>query len=239
MIVACVLRRRRLLSGLVPRSRPPDHGRGSIPRSRRSHRPRTSAAARREKIGRSRRRRIDVRSVMVSQLSETSSSDRRLVDPASCRLGARTIPSVQRCSAGLLPHYDPPLCGEFARGHAAAGLSLMGLVNEGSSCGRPAHDHWMISPSSGQHKRHYSPIMIAPFIGITSSRRRPEKLWGPFAPDTQPKWLLLQEAPSCWKISLTSSSHGAPFVDHWHARVRAATIITAPQNRSRWCHSRA
>jgi hypothetical protein len=105
------------------------------------------------------------RSIMVSQLSETSSSDRRLVDPASCRLGARTIPSVQRCSAGLLPHYDPPLCGEFARGHAAAGLSLMGLVNEGSSCGRPAHDHWMISPSSGQHKRHYSPIMIAPCSG--------------------------------------------------------------------------
>jgi hypothetical protein len=117
------------------------------------------------------------RSVMVSQLSETSSSDRRLVDPASCRLGARTIPSVQRCSAGLLPHYDPPLCGEFARGHAAAGLSLMGLVNEGSSCGRPAHDHWMISPSSGQHKRHYSPIMIAPFIGSLHRDGVPEKLF--------------------------------------------------------------
>src|SRR5215475_6840053 len=38
-----------------------------------------------------------------------------------------------------------------ARGHAAAGLSLMGLGNEGAICGRPAHDHWMNSPSSGQH----------------------------------------------------------------------------------------
>src|SRR5215471_6151169 len=38
-----------------------------------------------------------------------------------------------------------------ARGHAAAGSSLMGLGNEGAICGRPAHDHSMNSPSSGQY----------------------------------------------------------------------------------------
>jgi hypothetical protein len=53
------------------------------------------------------------RSIMVSQLSETSSSDRGLVDPASCRLGARRIPSVERSSAGLLPHYEPSFCVEL------------------------------------------------------------------------------------------------------------------------------
>jgi hypothetical protein len=46
MIISCVLRRRRLLSGPVPRSRPPGHGRGSIPGSRRSHRPRAGSADR-------------------------------------------------------------------------------------------------------------------------------------------------------------------------------------------------
>ena len=44
-----------------------------------------------------------------------------------------------------------------ARGHAAAGSSLMGI------CGRPAHDHWMNSPSSGQHTATISPVMIARF----------------------------------------------------------------------------
>src|ERR1700730_3453950 len=30
--------------------------------------------------------------------------------------------------------------------------------------GRPADDHWMNSPSSGQHTAHYSPVIIAPFV---------------------------------------------------------------------------
>jgi hypothetical protein len=66
-----------------------------------------------------------------------------------------------------------------ARGHAAAGLSLMGLVNEGSSCGRPAHDHWMTSPSSGQHTRHYSPVIIAPFIESLHRDGVRKKFWLP------------------------------------------------------------
>jgi hypothetical protein len=39
-----------------------------------------------------------------------------------------------------------------ARGHTAAGSSLMGLGNEGAICGRPAHDHWMtrLAPDSIQ-----------------------------------------------------------------------------------------
>src|ERR1700730_4149631 len=42
-----------------------------------------------------------------------------------------------------------------ARGHAdseqASGIIIDGLGQEGAICGRPAHDHWMNSPSSGQH----------------------------------------------------------------------------------------
>jgi Hydantoinase B/oxoprolinase len=40
--------------------------------------------------------------------------------------------------------------------------------------GRPAHDHWMNSPSSGQHTAHYSPVMIAP-LSILHRAGRPEK----------------------------------------------------------------
>jgi hypothetical protein len=42
-----------------------------------------------------------------------------------------------------------------ARGNAgseqASGTIIDGLGQEGAICGRPAHDHWMNSPSSGQH----------------------------------------------------------------------------------------
>ena len=31
---------------------------------------------------------------------------------------------------------------------------------------RPAHDHWTISASFGQHTSHYWPVMIAPFLDI-------------------------------------------------------------------------
>jgi hypothetical protein len=43
--------------------------------------------------------------------------------------------------------------------------------------GRPADDHWMNSPSSGQHTAHYSPVIIATFVDqfITLAR------WGPCA----------------------------------------------------------
>jgi hypothetical protein len=41
--------------------------------------------------------------------------------------------------------------------------------------GRPAHDHWMNSPSSGQHTAHYSPVIIATFVDqfIALARWRP------------------------------------------------------------------
>jgi hypothetical protein len=41
--------------------------------------------------------------------------------------------------------------------------------------GRPAHDHWMNSPSSGQHTAHYSPVIIAAFVDqfIALARWRP------------------------------------------------------------------
>jgi hypothetical protein len=45
-----------------------------------------------KKFGQSRRRRIDVSIDNGVEFSETSSSDRRLIEPASCRMGARTIP---------------------------------------------------------------------------------------------------------------------------------------------------
>jgi hypothetical protein len=46
---------------------------------------------------------------------------------------------------------------------------------EGAICGRPAHDHWTISASSGQHTSHYLPVMIAPFLDQfieTASRKK-------------------------------------------------------------------
>jgi hypothetical protein len=46
----------------------------------------------------------------------------------------------------------------------AVRLSLMSLRMRGAICDRPAHDHWTISASSGQHTAHYLPAMIAPFL---------------------------------------------------------------------------
>ena len=61
------------------------------------------------------------------------------------------IQSVPPSGAELLRPVRTQFLPGVARGHAAAGSSLMGLGNEGAICGRPAHDHWMNSPSSGQH----------------------------------------------------------------------------------------
>jgi hypothetical protein len=40
-------------------------------------------------------------------------------------------------------------CSETAQ--AASGMEAAHLGQEGAICGRPAHDYWMNSPSSGQH----------------------------------------------------------------------------------------
>ena len=76
--------------------------------------------------------------------SATSPTDRGLVDPVSCRLGMRndSVP-YHHLVPGLLRPVRTQFLPGVARGHAAAGSSLMGLGNEGAICGRPAHDHWM------------------------------------------------------------------------------------------------
>src|ERR1700730_17581571 len=50
-----------------------------------------------------------------------------------------------------------------------------GWAGGGYLRGRPAHDHWMNSPSSGQHTAHYSPVIIATFVDqfIALARWRP------------------------------------------------------------------
>src|SRR6516162_3976966 len=58
-----------------------------------------------------------------------------------------TLSSGRRCAFFL--KLGEPKGWRVARGRAAAG-SLMGLGNERPLCGRPAHDHWTNSPSSGQ-----------------------------------------------------------------------------------------
>jgi hypothetical protein len=87
---------------------------------------------------------------IVACMLSGASRDRPVV------VGWSTLRRADWVHEGARPYSDPvPGCyltrTQFlwgvARGHAAAGLSLMGLVNEGSSCGRPAHDHWMISRS--------------------------------------------------------------------------------------------
>jgi hypothetical protein len=65
-------------------------------------------------------------------------------------VGWSTLGRADWAHEGSRPYSDQvPGCylirTQFLRGvagdHATAGLSLMGSVNEGSSCGRPAHDH--------------------------------------------------------------------------------------------------
>ena len=66
---------------------------------------------------------------------------------------------------GSRPYSDPvPGCYLATNPVSGEVCPRMGLVNKGSNCGRPAHDHWMNSPSSGQHTAHYSPVIIAPFV---------------------------------------------------------------------------
>src|ERR1700736_1446177 len=72
-------------------------------------------------------------------------------------------PRAARCYA-----LRPSLSGSCPRpcdSEQASGMIIDGAGQEGGYLrGRPAHDHWMNSPSSGQHTAHYSPVIIATFV---------------------------------------------------------------------------
>src|SRR6266576_5245086 len=81
--------------------------------------------------------------------------------PELAQLRPQIVPWSTLCRADWVRN-DPVLTTRgwllspgAARGHAAAsehqGVSFDGPGQGGAICGRPAHDHWMNSPSSGQH----------------------------------------------------------------------------------------
>src|ERR1700731_3518221 len=80
----------------------------------------------------------------------------------------------------------PTPCGS----EQASGIIIDGPGAEGRLFGgRPADDHWMNSPSSGQHTAHYSPVIIAPFVAWGRRGSLPLFFWsgGREAALVQPK----------------------------------------------------
>ena len=95
-----------------------------------------------------------------TELHPTSPSDRAVVDPMSCRFWVRNS-GAARCYA-LRPSFSgscPRPCGS----ERASEIIVDKPGQEPTIVGRPAHDHWTISPSSGQHTSHYLPVMIVLF----------------------------------------------------------------------------
>jgi hypothetical protein len=107
----------------------------------------------------------------------TSPTDHAMVDPGSYRFWVRNDSVLTTTCGSLLRSTTqfvwscPRPCGS----EQASGMIIDGSGQEGLLRGRPAHDHWMNSTSSGQHTAHYSPVIIATFVDqfIALARWRP------------------------------------------------------------------
>jgi hypothetical protein len=88
-------------------------------------------------------------------MSATSSTDRAVVDPESCQLGANDPVLTLGLAA-------TPLTIQFLWLREAM-RSLIGLGKKGRLRRRPAHDRWMSFAQLRTHTAHCSPVLIAPF----------------------------------------------------------------------------